>query len=215
MKVKVAIADDHQLIVAGLSRLIEEFEQFELALVASEGQDLLNKLSTASELPDIALIDVNMENGMGGIETTRRLQAGFPTIKVIALSSDDRDMPVISMIRAGACAYLIKNINPEELKLALVEVAEKGYYNSDWANINFRRIVKYEQNMQSAALSNKELAFLKLASSELTYKQIADKMNLSERTIDGYRESVFKKLNVISRVGMVLEGIRKGILSVN
>jgi DNA-binding NarL/FixJ family response regulator len=131
----------------------------------------------------------------------------------VALSMKDDDTTIINMIRAGCCAYLLKDIHPNELEKALLEINKSGYYNADASNLNFRRLLKKKDEDEKLAITEKELAFLKLACSDLTYKQIADKMHLAERTIDGYRESLFNKLNVQSRVGMVLEALRRELIS--
>jgi len=107
----------------------------------------------------------------------------------------------------------LKDIHPDELERALGEIHRNGYYNADTYNINSRRLLSKESKDAELRLSDRERVFLQLAASDLTYKQIAAQMNLSERTIDGYRETIFEKLRVQSRVGMVLEGIRRRLVS--
>ena len=122
------------------------------------------------------------------------------------------DISVINMIKAGCCAYLLKDIHPDELEKALTEVYTKGYYNADVSNINYRRLI-LKTKEDTVHFTEREKTFLKLACSDLTYKQISAEMHLSERTIDGYREALFEKLNVQSRVGMVLEALRRNLVS--
>jgi len=124
------------------------------------------------------------------------------------LSMKDDDDTILGMIRNGCCAYLLKDIHPYELEKALHEVHTKGYYNGDVYNLNYRRIVRNALHKDQVVISDREQTFLQLACSDLTYKEIAAKMNLAERTIDGYREALFGKLNVQSRVGMVLEALK-------
>lgn len=211
MKVNIALVDDQQLFLRSLATLINSIPAFDVILDALNGEDLLRRLSLEPHLPDILLIDVDMPV-MNGIETARQVSQKYPSIKMVALSMKDDDGTIIHMIRAGCCAYLLKDIHPDELERALREIQQKGYYNADSYNINFRRLISYEEKESALRLTANELTFLKLATSDLTYKQIASQMNLSERTIDGYRESLFEKLNVQSRVGMVLEGIRRQIV---
>jgi DNA-binding NarL/FixJ family response regulator len=142
------------------------------------------------------------------------LSKKYPLIKLVALSMKDDDITIISMLRAGCCAYLLKDIHPDELEKALEEIDEKGYYNADQANINFRRLILAGKKEEANRLTEKEKIFLQYACSDLTYKQIASKMNLAERTIDGYRESIFEKLNVQSRVGMAMEAIRRKLVNI-
>jgi len=211
MKINIGIVDDHQLFLKSLSVLLETFPTFNIVLDALSGEGLLNKLESATDLPDILLLDVNMPV-MDGAKTAAAISSKYPQIKLVALSMKDDDVSVIKMIKAGCCAYLLKDIHPDELEKALNEVYTKGYYNADVANINFRRLI-LKTNEAEIAFSDREMTFLKLACSDLTYKQIALQMNLSERTIDGYREALFEKLNVQSRTGMVLEALRRNLVS--
>ena len=211
MKIKIGVVDDHQLFLKSLSILINSFSSFEIVLDALNGESLLKKLESAKDYPDILLLDVNMPI-MDGAKTAAAISAKYPTIKLVALSMKDDDTSVINMIRAGCCAYLLKDIHPNELEKALNEIYSKGYYNADISNINYRRLI-LKTKEDTIFFSEKERIFLKLACSDRTYKQISSEMNLAERTIDGYRESLFQKLNVQSRVGMVLEALRQDLVS--
>ncbi len=214
MSITIGIADDHQLFLKSLSVLISSFPDYNVSVEALDGKDLLRKLESAKEKPDILLLDVNMPV-MDGIEAAKAVAASHSGIKIVALSMKDDDTTIINMIKAGCCAYLLKDIHPDQLEKALFEVYHKGYYNADAANVNYRRLIKKAHEQETLQITEREKAFLKLACSDLTYKQIAAKMNLAERTIDGYRESLFQKLNVQSRVGMVLEAIRRNIISID
>jgi DNA-binding NarL/FixJ family response regulator len=135
----------------------------------------------------------------------------YPEIKLVALSMNDNDSTIIEMIKAGCCAYLLKETHPDELEKALQEIHQKGYYNADISNVNFRRLLQSEK--EAVHLNEKEKIFLQHACTDMTYKQIAALMFLSERTIDGYRETLFGKFKVQSRVGLAMEAIRRGIVS--
>jgi DNA-binding NarL/FixJ family response regulator len=137
-----------------------------------------------------------------------------PIIKIAALSMNSSEQAIISMIKAGCCAYLMKNSHPEELTKALHEIHSKGYYNSDSSDINYKKLIKYEEEKNLLNITYKEKEFLQLACSDLTYNEIAKILCLSKRTIDGYRENLFAKLNVQSRVGLCLEAIRKNIVTI-
>ncbi len=208
MKIKIGLVDDHQLFLKSLSLLLETLPHFEVVTEALHGEDLRQKLPRLPETPDILLIDVNMPV-MDGFETTRWLADHYPAIRLAALSMSDKDQAIIKMFRAGCCAYLLKDTHPAELEKALLQIHEKGYYNADASNVNFRKLLMQADEKQELSLTAKELQFLKLACSELTYKEIAAKMGLKERTIDGYRESLFDKFHVQSRVGLCLEALRK------
>lgn len=210
MKITIGIVDDHLLFAKSLGLMLKSFNDYEVVIEALNGKDLQEKLLHKKTLPSIMLIDVNMPV-MNGLETARWLNVHYPQMKLVALSMNDDDKVIIDMIKAGCCAYLLKETHPDELEKALHEINTKGYYNADAGNINFRRIVPAEK--ESISVNEKERIFLQHACSDLTYKQIATLMSLSERTIDGYREALFGKLNVQSRVGLALEAIRKGLVS--
>jgi DNA-binding NarL/FixJ family response regulator len=210
MKISIGIIDDHQLFLKSLSLMLKSFKDYDVVIEALNGKDLQEKMAKKNLVPSIMLIDVNMPV-MNGYETAAWLNEHYPQIKLVALSMNDGDKVIIDMIKAGCCAYLLKETHPDELEKALQEISSKGYYNADVSNINFRRLLNSEK--ESVILNEKEKAFLKHACSDLTYRQIAALMNLSERTIDGYRENLFGKLKVQSRVGLALEAIRKGLVS--
>ena len=210
--INIGIIDDHQLFVKSLGLMLESFTNYNVAIEAFNGKDLQEKMKQKITVPDIMLIDVNMPQ-MNGYETAKWLNENYPQIKLVALSMNDDDHTIIDMIKAGCCAYLMKDTHPNELEKALTEINEKGYYNGDASNVNYRRLMKSEQEKESLNINDRERNFLRLACSDKTYKQIASEMNLSERTIDGYREVLFQKLKVQSRVGLCLEAIRKQIVS--
>jgi len=211
MKTRIALVDDHQLFLKSLSLMLESFKVYDVMLEASNGKDLQEKLGKIKELPEIILVDVNMPV-MNGIETVKWLSKNYPQIKPVALSMNADDNAIISMFKAGCCGYLLKDTHPNELEKALDEINKKGYYNADAGNISFRRILMKTDEKEETQVTSKEMIFLQYACSDLTYKQIAAEMNLSERTIDGYRESLFKKFNVQSRVGLCLEALRKELV---
>ncbi|RYY31481.1 MAG: response regulator transcription factor [Chitinophagaceae bacterium] len=208
MKIKVGIADDHLLFLKSLSQLIDSFPDFQVVVDAMNGEALLTQLNKMPDLPDIILLDVDMPV-FDGKDTAKIISETYPLIKMIALSMKDDDTSVINMILNGCSAYLLKEIHPSELERALLAVHNTGYYNTDVSAGRLRKIIMNRNSGDDVKLSTKEKVFLQLACSDLTYKEIALRMSLSERTIDGYREGLFEKLNVQSRVGMVLEALRR------
>jgi DNA-binding NarL/FixJ family response regulator len=125
---------------------------------------------------------------------------------------NDEDRIIIDMLKAGCCSYLLKDTHPNELEKALTEIIEKGFYNADATNVNYRSILQMDKEKELMNITEREKLFLKLACSDFTYKEIAKQMNVSHRTIDGYREELFKKFKVQSRVGLILEALRKDII---
>ena len=210
MKIPIGIVDDHQLFLKSLSLMLQSFNNYDVVIEAANGKDLQEKMSDKKKVPEIMLIDVNMPV-MDGIATAAWINQNFPSVKLVALSQNDGDKTIIGMIKAGCCAYLLKDTHPDELEKALHEIYTKGFYNADVSNINYRRLLQFEKDTLN--ITDKEKTFLQYACSDLTYKQIAMQMNLSERTIDGYRESLFHKLKVQSRVGLALEAIRRELVS--
>lgn len=211
MKITIGIVDDQHLFLKSLASLIKNFPAFDVVIEADNGKDLGHKLETSAIQPDIMLVDVRMDV-MNGPETVKYLGSKFPSIKAVALSTADSDTAVLSMIRAGCCAYLLKDIHPEELEQALIEVHTNGIYNGDSTNIKYRKLLAKARDKEPLVVSQREQEFLKLACSDMTYKEIAKKMILSERTIDGYRDSLFVKFSVKSRVGMVIEALRENLI---
>ena len=212
MKITIGIADDHTLFLTSLSKLIGSMPAFEVVLEALNGEELLTKLRQGGPVPDILLLDVGMPV-LNGIKTAAMLAKDYPTVKTVALSMKGDDTTVISMFKAGCCAYLLKEIGPDELEKALMEIDSHGCYNADPINLNYRRFLQKSNEDKTLQLTAREKEFLKHACSDLTYKEIATLMYLSERTIDGYRDTLFEKMNVKSRVGMALEAIRQNLVS--
>ena len=210
MKIRIGIVDDHQLFLKSLGLMLQSFNNYNVVVEAVNGKDLLEKMNDIKIVPEIMLIDVNMPV-MDGIATATWVNQNYPSVKMVALSQNDGDKTIIGMIKAGCCAYLLKDTHPNELEKALHEIYTKGFYNADISNINYRRLLEFEKD--SLNITDKEKIFLQYACSDMTYKQIALLMNISERTVDGYRESLFHKLNVQSRVGLALEAIRRELVS--
>lgn len=211
-KIRVGVVDDHQLFTTSLTLLINGFLRFEVVVEASHGKDLQKKIAHVKPLPDIFLIDVNMPI-MDGQATAHWLVEKYPQIKLVALSMNDQEESIIQMFRAGCCAYLFKDMHPKELERALDQVHARGYYSPENGAIDFQQLFQNSVR-EEPEFTQREREFLKLCCSELTYKEIARKMDISEHTVDGYREILFRKLNVTSRTSMVLKALRKKIIKV-
>lgn len=216
--VKVVLADDHILLRNGLAGMINGFDGYTVLFEANNGQDLMKTLD-ANNLPDLVLLDINMPV-KDGFETALWLKQNHPDIKVLALSMYDNEPSIIKMLRNGAKGYLLKDTAPKEFKTALDAVMSKGFYYSEMVTGKLIHAVNnmdepQQQKNSFSKLNEKETEFLKLACTEMTYKEIADKMFLSPRTIDGYRDALFEKLNVKTRVGLVMYAIKTGLVQVH
>jgi two-component system invasion response regulator UvrY len=217
-KPAVALVDDHVLLRNGLANLIRSFGEYAILYEARNGSDLIRQLKPRL-LPELVLLDINMPE-MDGYDTALWLKRHFPEIKILALSMYDTHHSIIRMMKNGAKGYILKDISPAELKIALHSVIHKGFYYSELVTGKLIHTISTlddpEHSMhQFLGLNDRETTFLRLVCSELTYKEIADQMCLSPRTIDGYRDSLFEKLKVRTRVGLVLYAIRNGIVPVN
>lgn len=211
MNITIGIVDDHQLFASSLKALLETNEHFQVSLVAYGGKDLQRKIARMKKPPELILLDVNMTD-MGGYDTAQWIRQNYPRMKIAALSMNKDENVVIRMLRAGCCGYFVKNINYEDLERALLEIHSKGYYNGDECNVTFRRLAIDDTWYKVSQPNEKEMIFLQHACSDLTYIEIAGLMSCSPRTVDGYRESLFLKFKVQSRVGLCLEALRRGII---
>ena len=210
---KIVIVDDHELMAKALSSLIQTFTVYQVLYEVSSGEQFIARFAKG-ELPDIVLLDVNMP-GMDGYAVAQWLKTNYAFVKVIALSMNDKEEAIVKMLRHGAVGYLLKGCKPIELKEALDTVISKGFYFSEFVTSHLLRSIAEKEKGElvlGSQITIREKNFIELACSDLTYFQIADKMCVSPRTIDGYRESVFHKLDVKSRVGMVLQAIRMQIV---
>ena len=179
---------------------------------ADNGKEL-KALIQQHRVPDIVLLDVNMPE-MDGFETTRWLHKNYPQIKVLVLSMLSDEKTIIKMFRLGAKGYLLKNTDPEELKKALDAIYNKNVYLSEYVSGKLvSGLNKYtDTDEKPLFLNEREKEFLRWSCTELAYKDIAAQMNVSPRTVDDYRQSLFGKLKVHSRVGLVMYAIRNGIV---
>ncbi len=215
---KVVLVDDHALLRNGLATLVTNLG-YDVIYECSNGKQLLDKIDK-KHLPDLILMDINMPE-LDGFETTLWLKKNYPLVNVIALSMYDDENSIIRMMKNGARGYILKDTNPSELKQAIDSVMSKGFYYSDLVSGRLIHSIQDDDDEENdtrklvMGLNEKEIEFLKLAATEMTYKEIAQQMHLSPRTIDGYRDELFQKLNIKSRVGLVLFAIKNGIVHFN
>ncbi len=217
-KIKVALVDDHKLFRKGMVELVNNFPGYGVVWEANNGLELTLKIGTEIT-PDIVLLDINMPQ-MDGYETAAWLKQHYPQVMVLTLSMYDTEEAIIKMLQVGAKGHILKDADPQELKTALQALVKKGFYYSELVSGTLLNSLNRDQeNNKKAAelvkLNDRESEFLKLACTELTYKEIADKMCVAPRTIDGYREALFEKLQVKSRIGLVLYAIKTGHVVIN
>ena len=213
-KIKILMVDDHILMRDALAGYINMLDEYEVIGVASDGNEAIHKLEIGT-IPDLLLLDLGMP-GLGGYETAKFVCANFPKIKVVILTMFDSEISFIRLLRVGAKAFLKKDIEPTDLRKALAYVSEGGYFYGDKEMGKFTEIIR-DSNEQSdllkkTILSETEIKFLQLASTDLTYKAIADIMEMSPRKIDHFRDNLFAKLDVKSRVGLAMFAIKNALV---
>lgn len=209
--VLVGLVDDHTLFRDGLASLLNEFEDIRVLFSASNGEDMQTKIKQHG-IPAVILMDINMPK-MNGHLSTSWLKQNFPEVQVLALSMYEDDLSIIKMLRNGAGGYVLKESKTAELVKGIRTIATQGYYMNDIVSGRLLTNIRDTNTSTSSSLiSVREQEFLKLCCSELTYKEIADEMRISPRTVDHYREELFAKLNLRSRTGLVLYAIKSGIV---
>jgi two-component system invasion response regulator UvrY len=213
----IVLVDDHALLRNGLATLVKNLGH-EVLFEAGNGKDFIEKLKPGT-VPDIVLLDINMPE-MDGYQTANWIKTNYPTIKTLALSMYDDENSIIRMLKNGAKGYLLKDSEPSELQDAVTALMKKGYYYSDLVSGKLINAINKIDDDGSELknlikLTNREIDFLKYTCTELTYKEIADELCVSPRTVDGYRGDLFEKLGVKSRIGLVIYAIRNGIVILN
>jgi DNA-binding NarL/FixJ family response regulator len=205
-QIHIAIVDDHTLFRNGVAALMSEFAELKVVFEAENGEQMQQMLNN-HPLPEVILMDINMPV-MDGYAAAKWIKEKYPQIRVLALSMFEDDKAVIKMIKSGASGYVLKESKPRELLEAIKTIHVKGVYINEMVS---GKLIRSIADDEANHFSKKELEFLKLCCSELTYKEIADQMFVSPRTVDNYRESLFQKLNIKSRTGLVLYAIQNEI----
>lgn len=221
LPLKLAIVDDHILVRKGIVQLISSAsERFKVILEAGNGDELISQFPPLpSNQPDIVITDIKMPQ-KDGFETVNWLKTNHPHIKIAVLTMFDDEKSVLRMLKLGVDGYLTKNMEPKDLLAGLHSLRDKGFCYSDFITGTLWQSVKNEKAGLSPfdiwlSLSEKEKTFVKHTCSEMTYHEIAGEMGLSVKTIDGYRDNLFTRFKVRSRVGLVLYAIKNEIISLS
>lgn len=211
---KVALVDDHELLRNGLAGIINRFDGYRVVFEAGNGKEFIHELSV-NEKPDLILLDISMPE-MDGYETAKWISENLPEARILVLSMLDHETAVIRMIQAGARGYIVKDCKPAILKEAFDHISTMGYYSNDLVSSKYIHYISEGKadKITTIQITDKEKSFLSLACSDLTYKEIAGKMNASPRTIDNYRDSLFEKFDIKSRVGLALFAIKSGFYGI-
>jgi two-component system response regulator DegU len=213
-KLKVYIADDHTLFRKAMASMIATFKEVDVVKDAENGKELLTLVKY--EAPDIALIDLQMPI-MDGAETCEQMLEKYPDVKLIVLTMHDSEKYILHMMEMGVHAFLMKNTEPEELEIAIRSVIEKDFYHNDLVASVLRKSMKLKTvgerpSFKSQSLTEREEEILKLVCFELTMKEIAERLSISENTTRNHRANIMEKLGVKNTVGLIKYAYETGML---
>lgn len=213
-KANIILVDDHTVVRKGLRSLIERLGNYEVVAEYDNGKDLIEALPQLDIVPDLVVMDLEMPV-MGGRETVKELKRRGITYPVLVLTLETDESKIIELFKSGIRGYLPKSATAEVLRKAINDVLTTGYYHDEI----FAKAMTYEAesdaNMLHATEREKEFLRLVCSAEEPTYEQIAQQMEVSRRTVDGYRESLFTKFNIKSKTGLVLFAIKYGIVKLD
>lgn len=209
--VHIAICDAHTLFRQSISLLLQSFGNIQIVANAGNGLDLIDQIQHSVNLPDVCILDVNMPQ-LNGYDTMKRMNHQWPSIKVLILTVYESEQSILKFLTGGANGYILKGCDSKDFQHA-IEVINNGEYYYPDGILRKLTLASNDDSLKSQlVVNNSEYIFLSYCCTELAYKEIADQMNLSVRTIENYRDSLFKKLNVRTRIGLVIYAMNSGIL---
>lgn len=212
--IKVAIADDHKIFRKGVILSLRPFTNIKFVQEASNGEELLEQLPISE--PDVVLMDLRMPL-KDGIETTKVLSKQYPNIHVIVLSMYEDERFVFHMMENGAHGYLLKNAEPQEIRKAIMDVHEKGYYLNNFVNrILLKRSHARQKTVPSIlneiTLTDKEKEVLQLICMEFTAQEIAQKMEISPRTVEAIKDRLMERFGSKNTAGLVFFAVKNNLV---
>ncbi len=211
--VLVAYADDHTAVRKGIISYLKELGGIEVIIEAANGKELIDKIAASKKMPEICIVDINMPV-MNGFEAVAYIAEKWPGIRMLALSVYMDELYVIKMIRAGVSGYLPKSCDPEEIKAALISIQQTGRYDSPLYLENVHAAL-HASRIKQPNFTEREILFLKHCCTDMTYIQIAQQMKCTAKSVEGYRDSLFRKLSVNSRVSLALFAVRSGFVTID
>lgn len=201
VKIRIAIADDHQIVIDGIKSLLQGHTDFEIVIETTDPLKMTGLLET--QQADILLTDVMMP-GMNGAELAKSVRFKFPQIKILALSMSGQGDLVNQMIKDSDIAgYVLKNIGKQELIKALEKIASGGIYFSDEVLAEMIKEDERKKETADAHLTMREIEIIKLIEKEFSNKMIAETLFLSERTVETHRKNIFRKTKTSSLIGLI------------
>ncbi|MBL7930249.1 MAG: response regulator transcription factor [Bacteroidia bacterium] len=204
----IYLVDDHVIIRNGLQELVEKLGPYKVTHQFDNGRDLLDSLASGKR-PDLIIMDQSMPQ-MNGHEVMQNFREKGIQVPVLMLTLNEDEDLIIQLFRLGVRGYLKKNCNASQLGSAIEHIVSSGYYHNEFLTLSLQNNAvenkKGEQDLILEQLTAREKEFLRLVchEKEYTYEQIADKMGVQHRTVDGYREAIFEKFRIKSKTGLVL-----------
>jgi DNA-binding NarL/FixJ family response regulator len=214
--IKVAIADDHQIFRKGVILSLRQYNNIKFVFEAENGEDLIQKVSDNEESPDVILMDLKMPV-KDGIETTKYLNKHFPAIRIIILTMYEDERFVGHLMDSGANGYLLKSTEPSEIKKAITDVMRTGFYLNNFVNKvlikkNYAK-QKFNPNLNSEfVISEREKEVLTLVCMEYTAQEIAQKMEISARTVEAIKDRLMERFGVKNSVGLVFYAMKNSLI---
>ncbi|OIQ16894.1 MAG: DNA-binding response regulator [Flavobacterium sp. MedPE-SWcel] len=214
--IKIALVDDEVLFRKGISFILQREENIDVIFEASDGEELINKLKENTE-PDIIIMDLKMPN-INGVEATKIIKKSHPNIKIIALTSYNTTSFIANMIDVGAVSYVIKNTTPKDLLTTINEVNTVGYYYNEYVmQVIQNHLIapgkKVKSRFDQEKLTKREVEVLKLICKQHSGQEIADKLFLSVRTVEGHRNNLLRKTECKNMVGLIIYAIQNDFVS--
>lgn len=207
----IALADDHKIFCDSLKSLINDLSGFNVIWTAGDGEEAIQKMQEPGPLPDILLLDINMPK-KNGIEVAEWIYENNKPIHILALTMENDEASIIKMLQFGVRGYLLKNVSAEELFNALEAIIKYGFYYTPLITKQIGKQLAQKNNPQLPELKERESQLLQYMCTNLSYTEIAEKMFLSESTVDTYRARLFEKFDVKNRIGLLLKANSLGLV---
>ena len=207
--IRIIIADDHPLVRSGLKSVLHTMPGLEVVAEAENGQQLLQLV--AQHRPAVALIDLSMPQ-LNGLEALQQLSKQYPELRLIVLTMHEEPEYILKSLSSGAQAYLLKNVEPQELQKAIMTVVNGGkYYNPTITGIVMENLTKAESDEE--ALTPREIEVLRLVCRGMSNHQIASELFISIRTVEKHRVNVLRKMQAVNTADLVRKAMEKGLVT--
>ena len=212
--IKVAIADDHKIFRKGVVLSLRPYTNIKFVLEAENGEELIKAIP--GNEPDVILMDLRMP-GKDGMEATKIISKQYPNIKIVVLTMYEDERFVYHMMENGANGYLLKNAEPQEIRRAIMDVYEKGYYLNNFVN---RILLKRSHARQKVVpslnseitLNDKERDVLRYICMEFTAQEIAQKMEISARTVEAIKDRLMERFGSRNTAGLVFFAVKNNLV---